>query len=195
MKKAPTSPAPEAAQPANLMANPAAGVMALSALGFGIASQAVGHWMGIMAAAADASQRFWAPLTGAGQGGVGAVAPSPVAEIAATSAAPAEPRGNVVMLRKPDRGNIADATPGETAAAAEIGAVSTADDLKAISGIGPKMQQVLNSLGVRTYAQIAAWDEHAVARIEDAVGFKGRIERDGWIAQASALLKTGVREA
>ena len=187
MKKTLTSPLPEASQLANLMAHPAAGAMALSALGFGVASQAVGHWMGVIAMAADASQRFWAPLMEAGQVDSVAVERSLVQNVATTNMAPAEPRGNVVMLRKPDRGNIADAAPGESVVAAEVGAVSIADDLKAISGIGPKMEQVLNGLGVRTYAQIAAWDDAAVARIEDAVGFKGRIERDGWIAQAAAL--------
>ena len=31
------------------------------------------------------------------------------------------------------------------------------DDLKTISGIGPKLEKVLNGLGVWTYAQIADW--------------------------------------
>ncbi len=31
------------------------------------------------------------------------------------------------------------------------------DDLKAISGIGPKLETVLNGLGIWTYEQIAGW--------------------------------------
>ena len=31
------------------------------------------------------------------------------------------------------------------------------DDLKLISGVGPKLEGVLNGLGIYTYAQVAAW--------------------------------------
>ncbi len=61
------------------------------------------------------------------------------------------------------------------------------DDLKAISGIGPKVEQVLNGLGIWTYAQIAGWTAEEIAWVEDTLGFKGRIGRDGWQAQAVAL--------
>lgn len=61
------------------------------------------------------------------------------------------------------------------------------DDLKAIAGIGPKLEQVLNSLGIWTYAQVADWTPYEVAWIDDYLQFKGRIERDEWIAQAAAL--------
>jgi len=61
------------------------------------------------------------------------------------------------------------------------------DDLKAISGIGPKLEKVLNDLGIWTYAQIAAWDKAEIAWMDDHLGFKGRIDRDAWIAQARAI--------
>ncbi|MEQ1953105.1 hypothetical protein [Mesorhizobium sp. CN2-181] len=61
------------------------------------------------------------------------------------------------------------------------------DDLKAISGVGPKLEQVLNGLGIWTYAQIAGWGASEVAWVDDTLGFKGRIDRDGWIGQAAAL--------
>lgn len=63
------------------------------------------------------------------------------------------------------------------------------DDLKLISGVGPKLEEVLNKLGVWTYGQIAAWNEAEIAWVEDYLQFKGRIGRDGWIEQANALLK------
>jgi NADH-quinone oxidoreductase subunit E len=59
------------------------------------------------------------------------------------------------------------------------------DDLKAISGIGPKLERVLNDLGVWTYAQIADWHREEIAWVDDTLGFKGRIERDAWLAQAA----------
>ncbi|WP_255561759.1 NADH-ubiquinone dehydrogenase [Pseudohoeflea coraliihabitans] len=61
------------------------------------------------------------------------------------------------------------------------------DDLKAISGIGPKLEQVLNGLGVWTYAQIADWTPSEIAWVDDYLQFKGRIGRDDWISQAANL--------
>lgn len=61
------------------------------------------------------------------------------------------------------------------------------DDLKAISGVGPKLEQVLNGLGIWTYGQIAAWSQAEIDWIDDYLAFKGRIARDGWIEQAKAL--------
>ena len=61
------------------------------------------------------------------------------------------------------------------------------DDLKTISGIGPKLEKVLNDLGVWTYAQIADWHREEIAWVDDTLGFKGRIERDAWLAQAAKL--------
>lgn len=61
------------------------------------------------------------------------------------------------------------------------------DDLKAISGIGPKVEKVLNDLGVWTYAQVAGWKKEEIAWLDDYLSFKGRIDRDGWVAQAAAL--------
>lgn len=61
------------------------------------------------------------------------------------------------------------------------------DDLKAISGVGPKVEKVLNDLGVWTYAQVASWKKEEIAWLDDYLSFKGRIDRDGWVAQAAAL--------
>jgi NADH-quinone oxidoreductase subunit E len=64
------------------------------------------------------------------------------------------------------------------------------DDLKAISGIGPKLEQVLNGLGVWTYAQIVSWGREEIAWVDDYLSFKGRIGRDDWIGQAAKLAAT-----
>ncbi|MFZ2099341.1 MAG: NADH-ubiquinone dehydrogenase [Oricola sp.] len=61
------------------------------------------------------------------------------------------------------------------------------DDLKAIAGVGPKLESVLNSLGIWTFAQIAALTPNEVAWVDDYLQFKGRIDRDEWIAQAKVL--------
>ncbi|GLS28506.1 Predicted 5' DNA nuclease, flap endonuclease-1-like, helix-3-turn-helix (H3TH) domain [Mesorhizobium albiziae] len=67
------------------------------------------------------------------------------------------------------------------------------DDLKLISGVGPKLETVLNGLGIWTYGQVAALSREETAWLDDYLGFKGRIGRDGWIEQATALAKTTKR--
>lgn len=64
-----------------------------------------------------------------------------------------------------------------------------ADDLKKISGVGPVLEKKLNALGITTYAQIAAFTADDIAKVDDALSFKGRIERDNWLEQAAELAK------
>lgn len=64
-----------------------------------------------------------------------------------------------------------------------------ADDLKKISGVGPALEKKLHALGITQYAQIAAFSADDIAKVDDALSFKGRIERDNWIEQASELAK------
>jgi len=59
-----------------------------------------------------------------------------------------------------------------------------ADDLKKISGVGPKLEEKLNNLGIYHFRQIAAFTPEQVAWVDDHLNFKGRIERDDWIGQA-----------
>ncbi|WP_375280521.1 NADH-quinone oxidoreductase subunit E [Pseudooctadecabacter sp.] len=66
-----------------------------------------------------------------------------------------------------------------------------ADDLKLISGVGPKLEGVLNELGFWHFDQIAKWTEAEVAWVDSRLKFKGRIERDNWIAQAADLASKG----
>jgi peptide/nickel transport system ATP-binding protein len=64
-----------------------------------------------------------------------------------------------------------------------------ADDLKLISGVGPKLEQTLNKLGFWHFSQIAKWTKKDIAIVDDELSFKGRIERDDWVKQAKALAK------
>jgi NADH-quinone oxidoreductase subunit E len=61
------------------------------------------------------------------------------------------------------------------------------DNLKAITGVGPKLETVLNGLGIWSYAQVAALTDGEIAWLDDYLGFRGRIGRDGWVAQAVKL--------
>ena len=68
------------------------------------------------------------------------------------------------------------------------------DDLKLISGVGPKLEGVLNGLGIYTFSQIAGWKKPERDWVDGYLNFKGRIERDDWVRQAKALAKGGEAE-
>jgi NADH-quinone oxidoreductase subunit E len=67
------------------------------------------------------------------------------------------------------------------------------DDLKRITGIGPKLEQVLNGFGIWTFEQIAALQVEEIAWLDDALGLNGRIEADNWLGQAGALGRAATR--
>lgn len=62
-----------------------------------------------------------------------------------------------------------------------------ADDLKELKGVGPALEKKLHDAGVTSFAQIAAWGADDIAEMDEKLSFKGRIERDGWIEQATKL--------
>lgn len=78
--------------------------------------------------------------------------------------------------------------PEPAPVAAPPPAPAAADDLSRIKGVGPKLVALLGELGVTSYAQIAAWDTAAIAKIDAQLGrFAGRITRDQWVEQAKLL--------
>jgi len=68
------------------------------------------------------------------------------------------------------------------------------DDLKRISGVGPKLEETLNSLGIFHFDQIAGFQPEDIAWVDARVRFKGRIARDDWMGQAAILAKGGETE-
>jgi NADH-quinone oxidoreductase subunit E len=82
----------------------------------------------------------------------------------------------------PDEG-VAEVEPAMLSAARDGGA----DDLKLIKGVGPKLEGVLNDLGVYHFDQIASWSAAEIAWVDARLKFKGRIERDDWIGQAKTI--------
>jgi predicted flap endonuclease-1-like 5' DNA nuclease len=70
------------------------------------------------------------------------------------------------------------------------GTAPESDELRKIKGIGPKLEAVLNENGIYRYEQIAAWDARMIAEMNERLSFHGRIERERWVSQAQALLKS-----
>ena len=83
----------------------------------------------------------------------------------------------------------APAATAQPAPAVEPKAVATGgDDLTRVKGLGPKLAATLQELGVTSFAQMAAWDDAEIDRIDAQLGrFEGRIRRDDWVGQAKLL--------
>lgn len=100
---------------------------------------------------------------------------APVAEVAVPQAAMpvAEPIPSMRRMERPR---------GLSAARGGI-----ADNLQRISGIGPKNEKILHTLGIFHFDQIAGWSADHVAWVDDHLRFNGRITRERWIDQAEML--------
>lgn len=84
---------------------------------------------------------------------------------------------------KPAAAKATEAKP----AAPKAGKAAAGGDLKKLSGVGPALEKKLIAAGVTSLEQVAAWSESDVTKIDEELSFKGRIEREGWIAQAKEL--------
>ena len=62
------------------------------------------------------------------------------------------------------------------------------DDLKQITGIGPKLERLLHANGIFNFGQIAAWQDADVQAMNKLLpAFHGRIQREDWVGQARKL--------
>jgi len=108
---------------------------------------------------------------------------------AVDAAPPAAEAAPVVVPATPEGlAGVGEAIAAAAAPAPIAAVVHGEDDLTRIKGLGPKLVEQLHVLGVTSYAQIAAWDEADIDRIDAQLGrFQGRIRRDDWTAQAQLL--------
>jgi predicted flap endonuclease-1-like 5' DNA nuclease len=59
------------------------------------------------------------------------------------------------------------------------------DNLQDIVGVGPALEKLLFDLGYFHFDQIAKWTQAEINWVDDNLeGFKGRVTRDNWVAQA-----------
>ncbi|MGB3502375.1 MAG: NADH-ubiquinone dehydrogenase [Mesorhizobium sp.] len=186
---------------AELLAHPLALPAIAATIGMGMATQVLGFWMGAMSGSLQAGRRAMGdhtpiggtaadtsslPKVAAASAQKSRQAVKSMVETAQSKAAAAkrlQGETNVVPLRKPK--SVDGAKAAEPPKVAER---PEKDDLKLINGVGPKLEQMLNKLGVTSFAQVASWTGADIERIEKHFGFPGRIERDGWVAQAAARL-------
>jgi NADH-quinone oxidoreductase subunit E len=178
----------------NLTVHPVAAVAAVSALGLGLASQSLGLWLGTVSAAVETMGKLTS--------GVASEAKSSAAQRAEATTRTLIARAKRVAREVADASaEMAQSKPVEFEQAVEAASKPMApvgapvaiakpkkpDDLKKIAGVGPKLETVLNGLGIWTFAQVAAWSPVEIAWLDDRLGFSGRIERDRWVEQAAAL--------
>ncbi len=110
-----------------------------------------------------------------------AVETADAAKVARPKSVPAAPQAAVLVGVRP--------------AALEAARDGAADDLKKIKGVGPKLEALLNSLGFYHFDQVAGWTAEEVAWVDENLeGFKGRVTRDDWVAQAKILAAGGETE-
>ena len=131
----------------------------------------------ILASGADATGVKEAIGTGSVSGfAIEAAAPAPAPKKAAPKAKAAKPAAEEAPAV-----TVEGVKPANLLTEARDG---QPDDLKKISGVGPKLEGLLHKNGVFHFDQIAAWTPEEIAYMDDQLSFKGRIERDGWIDQA-----------
>lgn len=154
--------------------------------------------MDILTKGADASGVKAALGAGSAVGAIAAAAPAvsekPAKKVAAKKAAPkAEAAADEAPKKAAPKKAAAKKEAAEDAPATDAAKPSNlldapqgeADDLTRISGVGPKLNTKLNENGVYHFWQIKDWGPAEIAFMDDQLSFKGRIERDNWIAQAT----------
>jgi NADH-quinone oxidoreductase subunit E len=163
-----------------LMVHPAAAMAAATAIGFGFSTQMAGAFFGVLQGAMEATNQLAAALDETPPEEI-----KPAVDIEPKNIRPAPAK---IAVSKAKLAPVAKKPAIEAKPASRA---KKADDLKLIAGIGPKLEQVLNAKGVRTFAAIAAWTDDEIARIDADLGFDGRIARDGWTLQAKELSAKG----
>ena len=143
-------------------------------------------------------------------------APAANAETAPTAAAKgiAPEKAEALATGKPEvkvdaPAGVAVAAPGQNTAtgdvapAAEVAGTKPvaltapreggADKLQSIEGIGPALEKLCHELGIFHFDQIAAWGPAEIAWMDSNLkGFRGRVTRDKWVAQAKIIVTEGM---
>jgi predicted flap endonuclease-1-like 5' DNA nuclease len=80
------------------------------------------------------------------------------------------------------------AVRGRVAELAAAARAAAPDDLKEISGVGPKLERMLHRVGIRTFRQLAELSDSEIDTLDAQLAeFRGRIRREAWVDQAKLL--------
>ncbi|MGL5837863.1 MAG: hypothetical protein ACRCY3_05110 [Sphingorhabdus sp.] len=110
-------------------------------------------------------------------------AAAPKAKVQPVAAPVAVPKPKVASVPKPK------VAPAPKPKAAPKPKPAIPDNLELMKGVGPKLNSLLKSLGITTFAQVANWSAADVAEVDSKLGnFAGRISRDNWVDQAKLLV-------
>ena len=140
--------------------------------------------------------------------------PAANAETAPTAAAKgiAPEKAEALATGKPEvkvdaPAGVAVAAPGQNTATGDVAADvagtqpaglsaprdGVADKLQSIEGIGPALEKLCHELGIFHFDQIAAWGPAEIAWMDSNLkGFRGRVTRDKWVAQAKIIVTEGM---
>ncbi|WP_375548025.1 50S ribosomal protein L21 [Oceanicaulis alexandrii] len=82
----------------------------------------------------------------------------------------------------------AAAPKAEKAAPKAKAAAAASDDLTQLTGVGPAYATKLNEAGVTSFAQIAAWTDAEIERLDGEIsGLKAKAEKGDWVAEAKGF--------
>lgn len=88
----------------------------------------------------------------------------------------------------PAEAPTADAKTEKPAAKPAAAKSAAADDLTQLTGAGPAFAAKLNEAGVTSFAQIAAWNDAEIERLDGEIpGVKAKAENGDWVAEAKKL--------
>jgi len=121
-----------------------------------------------------------------------APAPEPLADEPIAAAAPldASPASLASDIAEPTPAPEPEPVAPEPAPAP---AAPAGDDLTRMKGVGPRLAERLASVGIISFAQLAALTPEEANTLDARLGdFQGRIHRDRWIEQASFLAKEDI---
>ncbi|MGG7517164.1 5' DNA nuclease [Allorhizobium undicola] len=109
----------------------------------------------------------------------------PVAE--ASSLQQTEAGASDSVISKPVKSKRAEAATSVPAKSGRSARKRSSDDLKKISGIGPKVESMLQQAGITRFSQIASWSTDEALRMDAELGLDGRVLRDDWVGQAKQI--------
>jgi NADH-quinone oxidoreductase subunit E len=178
--------------------SPSSAFAAASALSLEWASHYTGLMMGMLRGSLDLAKDYNAALEESLRGRIKAdiagkskpkPAEPPPVKVAKVRFKPNEDLVKKTAVARPAKADkaVGAGSGVQKKAVPKAGAPATGDDLKRISGIGPKLEKMLQDKGLCRFSDIASLTEDGARKLDAELGLGGRILKDGWVGAAKAL--------